>query len=101
MFNVIDTVIKGNLTSTHTIQVIYVKPGYEVDLDHLVQDSIRLNSSVKVYLAALQIMILHCGFQNSEFRRSYIYYSYYYCRIRAQSCVRNLRLQYNVSISFS
>ncbi|XP_006590298.1 large ribosomal RNA subunit accumulation protein YCED homolog 2, chloroplastic isoform X1 [Glycine soja] len=38
--------------------VIYVRPGYEVDLDSLVQDAIRLNSVVKVYLAELQIMIL-------------------------------------------
>ncbi|XP_019450947.1 PREDICTED: uncharacterized protein LOC109353188 [Lupinus angustifolius] len=27
--------------------VIYARPGYEVDLDHLVQDTIRLNSTIK------------------------------------------------------
>ncbi|RDX98428.1 Large ribosomal RNA subunit accumulation protein YCED-like 2, chloroplastic, partial [Mucuna pruriens] len=31
-------------TATHAIQVIYVRPGDEVDLDSLVQDAIRLNS---------------------------------------------------------
>jgi len=30
--------------------VIYVKPGYEADLDSLVQDTIRLTTSVKVQL---------------------------------------------------
>lgn len=30
------------------MQVIYVRPGYEVDLDSLVKDAIRLNSSVNV-----------------------------------------------------
>lgn len=30
------------------LQVIYVKPGYEADLDSLIQDSIRLATSVEV-----------------------------------------------------
>lgn len=46
--------------------MIYVRPGYEVDLDSLVQDAIRLNSVVKVYLAELQIMILQVGFQKKK-----------------------------------
>lgn len=50
--------------------MIYVRPGYEVDLDSLVQDAIRLNSVVKVYLAELQIMILQVGFQ----KKKYIYF---------------------------
>ena len=30
------------------VQVIYVKPGYQADLDSLVQDTIRLTTAVKV-----------------------------------------------------
>ncbi|KAL2329122.1 hypothetical protein Fmac_022549 [Flemingia macrophylla] len=45
--------------------VIYVRPGYEVDLDSLVQDAIRLNSSVKVHLAELKIMIFKLEFKYS------------------------------------
>jgi hypothetical protein len=50
--------------------VIYTRPGFEVELDSIVQDAIRLNSAVNVYLAELQIMILQVEFQNFDFWES-------------------------------
>ena len=38
-------------------QVIYVKPGCEADLDSLIQDTIRLSTSVKVRKDANTIML--------------------------------------------
>nr|GFC31050.1 large ribosomal RNA subunit accumulation protein YCED homolog 2, chloroplastic isoform X1 [Tanacetum cinerariifolium] len=37
---------KKTVEHTHILQVIYVKPGCEADLDSLIQDTIRLNTSV-------------------------------------------------------
>ncbi|XP_027909871.1 large ribosomal RNA subunit accumulation protein YCED homolog 2, chloroplastic isoform X2 [Vigna unguiculata] len=37
----------SNCSTPYCRQVIYVRPGHEVDLDSLVQDAIRLNSAVK------------------------------------------------------
>jgi positive regulator of sigma E activity len=58
--------------------VIYTRPGFEVELDSIVQDAIRLNSAVNVYLAELQIMILQVEFQNFDFWESIpiIFYSF-------------------------
>ncbi|CAK9140742.1 unnamed protein product [Ilex paraguariensis] len=37
----------GNCSSPYNREVIYVRPGYEAELDSLIQDTIRLTTSVK------------------------------------------------------
>ncbi|XP_057748333.1 large ribosomal RNA subunit accumulation protein YCED homolog 2, chloroplastic isoform X1 [Arachis stenosperma] len=68
--------------------VIYVRPGSEVNLDSLVQDAIRLNSTVKVCALELEIIL------SSYFRSFNFFFHVLICRILALSCARNPRVQY-------
>ncbi|XP_042010925.1 uncharacterized protein LOC121759421 [Salvia splendens] len=47
------------------LQVIYVRPGYEADLDSLIQDTVRLATSVKETCEKAEPKLHHIGAMNA------------------------------------